>query len=100
MECIDLERLTLKDIQPSQFYISKGKIKKISLWFYKNNMENFHLIPIKILDGIPVMIDGYTRAVYSIKQDLRKVPFVWDEDELNFLSTTMNKATFVYSWEI
>ena len=37
-----------------------------------------------MLDGIPVMTDGHTRAVAAILAGLDKVPLVWDEDELSW----------------
>ncbi|MDO5717040.1 MAG: hypothetical protein Q4Q17_04500 [Tissierellia bacterium] len=81
---IAIETLTLRDIQPSQFYISAEKMRKISLWFDGKAMDKFQPIPIKILDGIPVITDGHTRVVYAIQQGLENVPMQWDEDNLNW----------------
>ena len=78
----DICDLTLKDLQPSQFYISERKLRGVNEWFRPEDLSNFEPIPVKMLDGIPVMTDGHTRAVAAVLAGLDKVPFVWDEDEL------------------
>lgn len=84
MENYDLNNLTLADIHPSQFYISQKKIDGILLWFQKDDLSNFEPILIKLLNGIPVITDGHTRAVVAIKSGLTKVPLRWDEDEMDW----------------
>ena len=76
-----LETLTLRDIQPSQFWISEGKLEEIAKWFDPNDLSNFEPITIKLLDGIPMMTDGHTRAVAAIRAGLERVPLVWEPDE-------------------
>lgn len=78
---MELENLKLSDIQPSQFYVSAKKIEEIKKWFCPTDLSNFEPIPIKILDGIPVMLDGHTRAVVAIQAGLTKVPLVWETEE-------------------
>lgn len=51
--------IKLKDLQPSQFYISRKKIEEIEKWF-KEDLSNFEAIPYKLLDGKFVMTDGHT----------------------------------------
>lgn len=80
----DIKELTIKDLQPSQFYISQKKIDDINKWFNPNDLSNFEPIPIKILDGDIVITDGHTRVVAALQNGLDKVPLVYDEDELNW----------------
>lgn len=75
--------LDLKDLQPSQFYISKNKIKEIEKWF-KEDLSNFDPIPVKLLDGRLVMTDGHTRAVVAIMHGIDKVKVVEDNDDLSW----------------
>lgn len=74
----------LDEVQPSQFYISSQKISRVEEWFDKNDLSKFEPIPVKILDGVPVMTDGHMRAVVAIRAGLDKVPVVYDEDELDW----------------
>ena len=49
----------LKDLQPSQFYISQAKLSNIQAWFRKDDLSNFEPLPVKVLDGIPILTDGH-----------------------------------------
>ncbi|MBR4421020.1 MAG: hypothetical protein IKS69_00625, partial [Erysipelotrichaceae bacterium] len=40
--------------------------------------------PVKMLDGLPVMTDGHTRAVAAIRVGLDAVPCIWEEEELDW----------------
>ena len=75
---------SLKDLQPSQFYISQAKLSNIQAWFRKDDLSNFEPLPVKVLDGIPILTDGHTRAVLAILAGLESVPLVYDEDELDW----------------
>ena len=75
---------SLKDLQPSQFYISQVKLSNIQAWFHKDDLSNFEPLPVKVLDGIPILTDGHTRAVSAILAGLESVPLVYDEDELDW----------------
>lgn len=76
-----LNKLTLKDIKPSQLYISSKKIDDINKWFNKNDLSNFEPIPLKYLNGEFVIVDGHTRAIVAIKNGLDKVPFEIEKEE-------------------
>ena len=76
--------MELKDLQPSQFYISEKKLQDIESWFDPANLSGFEPIPVKLLDGRPVMTDGHTRAVAAIRAGLDSVPLIRDEDELDW----------------
>ena len=75
---------SLKDLQPSQFYISQAKLSNIQAWFRKDDLSNFEPLPVKVLDGIPILTDGHTRAVSAILAGLESVPLVYEEDELDW----------------
>ena len=82
MNHMKINELKLKDIQPSQFYISEKKLRDIEGWLNPADLSCFEPIPVKLLDGRPVMTDGHTRAVAALRAGLEAVPLVWDEDEL------------------
>ncbi|MBR7010122.1 MAG: GNAT family N-acetyltransferase [Oscillospiraceae bacterium] len=74
----------LTELQPSQFYISEKKLREINEWFRPEDRSNFEPIPVKLLDRLPVMTDGHTRAVAALLAGLDAVPLVWDADELDW----------------
>ena len=76
--------MTLKDLHPSQFYISGKKLQDVEAWFDAGDLSGFEAIPVKMLDGIPVMTDGHTRAAAALRAGLDTVPFAWDEDDLDW----------------
>ena len=75
--------IKLKDLQPSQFYISSKKIEEIEKWF-KEDLSNFDPIPVKILDDDIVMTDGHTRAVVAVMNNINKVPLVLESENLSW----------------
>ena len=81
---MEINELKLKDLQPSQFYISEKKLKDVEGWLNPTDLSCFEPIPVKLLDGRLVMTDGHTRAVAALRAGLEMVPLVWDEDELSW----------------
>ena len=81
---LDINKIALLDIQPSQFYVSEEKILNIKKWFDPNDLSNFEPIPIKELDGRIIFTDGHTRAWTAFLSGVSHVPLVWDEDELDW----------------
>ena len=81
---MEIAKLKLKDLQPSQFYISESKLKAVECWLDPENLSGFQPIPVKLLDGKPVMTDGHTRAVAALRAGLTAVPLAWDEDDLDW----------------
>lgn len=71
----------LKDLQPSQLYISEEKISKIKEWFNPNDLTTFEPIPIKIINAVPVILDGHTRCVYAILSGLEELPLEFEKEE-------------------
>ena len=79
-----ITELKLRDLQPSQFYISAAKLAAVESWLHPEDLSGFQPIPMKILDDRPVMTDGHTRAAAAIRAGLDVVPMVWEEDELDW----------------
>lgn len=79
-----IEKLKIKDLHPSQLYISSKKLDEVSEWMEKGEVEFFEPIPIVLLDNEIIMTDGHTRAVAAIKKGLTKYPLIWDTDELSW----------------
>ena len=42
----DISKLTLKDLQPSQFYISEKKLADVEAWFDPADLSRFEPIPV------------------------------------------------------
>lgn len=74
----------LKELQPSQFCISEKKLRDVRSWLDPSDLSGFDAIPVKMLDGVPVMTDGHTRAVAALLAGLDSVPLVWDRDDLDW----------------
>ena len=81
---MELNDLKLKDLQPSQFYISEKKLREVEAWLDPADLSAFAPIPVKLLDGLPVMTDGHTRAVAALRAGLEAVPLCWDEDDMDW----------------
>lgn len=81
---MNLNDLKLKDLQPSQFYISEKKLREVEAWLDPADLSAFAPIPVKLLDGLPVMTDGHTRAVAALRAGLEAVPLCRDEDDLDW----------------
>ncbi len=80
---MDIEKIKLMDIQPSQFYISSEKLHSVKKWFDPSDLSNFAPLPIKELNGKIIFTDGHTRAVAAYLAGLERVPLCWDCDELD-----------------
>ena len=80
----NLDELKLTDLQPSQFYISEKKLRDVESWLTVPDLSGFEAIPVKLLDGAPVMTDGHTRAAAALRAGLERVPLIWDTDELDW----------------
>ena len=74
----------LSQLQPSQFCVSEKKLREVQSWFNPSDLSGFEAIPVKMLDGTPVMTDGHTRAAAAVLAGLETVPLAWDRDELSW----------------
>ena len=57
---MEISELRLKDLQPSQLYISEEKLREVEEWLDASDLSNFEPIPIKLLDNRLVITDGHT----------------------------------------
>lgn len=85
--------LPLSTLQPSQLYISEGKLRNVHEWYHPSDRGNFDPIPLKKLDGRLVMTDGHTRAVAAYLSGWDAIPAYMDTDELD-----MNAYATDVSW--
>lgn len=81
---VDLGQLTFRNLQPSQFYISEVKLRAVQKWFKPGELDGFPPIPLKIMGGLVVMLDGHTRAVAAMRHGLDRVPFSWESETLDW----------------
>lgn len=81
---ISLEALTLADIQPSQFYISEEKLRRVLTWFDPADLRSFEPCPVYEFQGKAVFTDGHTRAFAAYRAGLTKIPLVWETEDLSW----------------
>ncbi|NLG25761.1 MAG: GNAT family N-acetyltransferase [Clostridiales bacterium] len=74
-------RMPLNQLQPSQLWISRGKLALLGDWF--DGSGPIDPIPIKRLDGRTITTDGHTRAVAAHLAGWADAPVYWDGDELD-----------------
>lgn len=80
----------LNELQPSQLYISKGKLQLVEEWFDPDVKSCLDPIPVKRLGDSIFMTDGHTRAVAATIAGWDDVPVYWDEDELDMKAYEIN----------
>lgn len=76
--------MTLKDIQPSQLYISKKKLAKIQATLDPNDKESLEIIPVKKLRIDIVYSDGHTRAYVAHLLGWQEVRVEWETEDLDW----------------
>jgi len=81
--------LPIAELQPSQLYISEGKLRLAREWFNPEDCGHFDPIPVKRLNDRIVMTDGHTRAVMAHLAGWDTVPVFWDKDELDMRACEM-----------
>ena len=74
----------LEDLQPSQLYINREKLRSLQSGINFSNPNNIPPIPIKRLDGRWVMTDGHTRALAAHLAGSDRIPTLLDEDQLDW----------------
>lgn len=78
--------LPLTEIQPSQLYVSEGKLRLARDWFDPADKSKFDPIPVKLYNGKYLMTDGHTRAVLAALARWKNIPVTWDNDPLDMLA--------------
>lgn len=76
--------MKLKEIQPSQLYISSEKLSEIMKTFNSANPELIEPIPIKKLGNEVIFVDGHTRAFAAFLHGFSEVPVYWEDEELDW----------------
>lgn len=76
--------MNLKDIQPSQLYISSQKLDKVLEWFNPSDYESYEAIPIKKLNGNIIFTDGHTRAYAAFLKGTKSLKVYWEEEEFSW----------------
>ncbi|GHU78822.1 hypothetical protein FACS1894191_0310 [Clostridia bacterium] len=82
--------LPLDALQPSQLYISAGKLRLAREWFEAIGNSAIDPIPIKDMDGKNVMTDGHTRAVMAKLAGCEAVPVYWETAALDWNAYRLN----------
>ena len=82
--------LPINKIQPSQLYISEGKLRLVHDWFDPKDKLNFDPIPVKIYNGCYLMTDGHSRVAAAILAGWETVPVAWDNDPLDMLAYALD----------
>lgn len=67
---IDIFSISIKDIQPSQFFVNMDKVKAIQSFI--NNEEDI-IIPLAKLKDSFISLDGHTRLYYAVSRGYDKV---------------------------
>ncbi len=75
-------QIRLDRMQPSQLYISSEKLDQL-MASLESKTESIGPIPVKMMGGEVVMMDGHTRALAASLQGLSHVRAYWDEDDLD-----------------
>ncbi len=75
--------VNIDDLKFSQIYLSKKKIDDILKWF-KPSLENFNPVPFRdfLGNGDLTLTDGHTRTYVAWLNGLKKIPAVYDNDEI------------------
>ncbi|WP_373898544.1 hypothetical protein ACER0A_006365 [Haloimpatiens sp. FM7315] len=68
--------INIKDIQPSQFYVDKDKVKAVETFI--GNEEEI-CIPVFKLEGYFVSLDGHTRLYYAVTKKYSRVRAYFSE---------------------
>jgi RimJ/RimL family protein N-acetyltransferase len=82
--------LPLSELQPTQLYISAGKLCLMKTWFNPADKTALDPIPIKKLGRKIIMTDGHTRSALAVLSGWESVPVYWDEDELDMDAYAMD----------
>ena len=85
-----LFELPISQLQPSQLYVSKGKLRLVQEWFEPNNRKTFDPIPVRRFEDKILMTDGHTRAVAALLSGWDTVPVYWDTDALDMRAYAMD----------
>ncbi|MGT2785585.1 ParB/RepB/Spo0J family partition protein [Streptococcus merionis] len=75
---------SIKDLQPSQFYLSREKIEAIQSWFKSQDLSRFEPISVKELDGQWIIVDGHSRLFVAYQAGLKTIPVALEKEDWNW----------------
>lgn len=75
-----VETLPIDEPQPSQLYLSRGKLDGVCSWFDPDEPD-YEPLPVIELDGEWVLIDGHTRAFVASLAGADELRVVHDTDD-------------------
>jgi hypothetical protein len=76
--------IEIRNIQPSQLYISKKKLTEVKKTFNPKDVSTLKVIPIKKLKHSTFYTDGHTRAFAAYQAGYEKIPVIWEDEELDW----------------
>jgi len=76
--------MSLKEIQPSQLYVSSEKLSRVLETFSSGGSGSLEPIPVKELNGEIVSTDGHTRALALYLKGFSEVEVEWEDTELDW----------------
>lgn len=75
---VDIFEVIVQDIQPSQFYVDENKVRAVSSFITSNK----HIIvPLIIINGQLVSVDGHSRLYLAVKNGYEKVYGFYTQSE-------------------
>ncbi len=74
----------LREIQPSQLYVSAAKLARVMELLAASGPEALDPLPVKKLGGHVIFTDGHTRALATLLSGFTEVSVFWDEDDLDW----------------
>lgn len=76
--------MSLKEIQPSQLYVSSDKLSRVLEALSSGGFGSLEPIPVKELNGEIVSTDGHTRALAMHMKGFSEVEVEWEDTELDW----------------
>ncbi len=81
---VEVFKMRLEDIQPSQLYISFEKLCNVMKRFNPSDLGSIEPIPVKKLGDDVIFVDGHTRAFAAYLCGVSEVPVYWEDEELDW----------------
>ena len=77
--------IKIDELQPSQLYINKHKLKKVDNYLSSINLDEMTPLPVKKIGNDIFLTDGHTRAYVLNKNGKENVKVYYDHDELDWV---------------
>ena len=77
-------QMKLDSIQPSQLYISSGKLDAVMKILRESKQKLVEPIPVRNLGNQVVFVDGHTRAFAAFLLGFSEIPVYWEDEELDW----------------